>query len=1445
MKKKVLFWRNVANDFLQYEEYATTIQALLDGEYQSLDLEKLHVNTISPIYSIRHNVSTRILFSTYQGNICILEPILNHDYAKSRFLRNRHCLKDFLSKVDASITWTNEIEPEEIPSYRGQTIEKKYVDFQQQFIELSDIQEETLRTKFPFVINGPAGSGKTMLAILLLQNISYARTESIIYLTASDKLRDYVKHLWLEMHQTEYRQISFLTYHEFLNQKLLVDNEKILPNTHFSEWFARNNIKAYKISEQKLYQEFRILSGYPDELNVYLQLGEHQSLFNSQETRALVFNLFSRYKGSCLDNLSIDLSIIEGSSCGDYVIIDEAQDFSYAQLKTVLNFARDRVAILLGDHQVLFDGISRYPYIKQFYYEKAPLSSISLPTSYRCSREVSQLTNQVIALKYHLTGGSLDAIETTQLPACSEIEGLVSYFEADDENLEMIKKMQFNRPMALINFNPHDDNAGFENPLVFSPFSIKGLEFDTVILWKPFQNTNALHKALEKKPFVERDLSHVHRPKASQADLQFLNYFNELITAISRAKKEVIIISSKPSTRNHFVGLMKSYCLNIDRLSENSPEINEEVWLQQLKILVNQGHLSQALKIFTNKLHYEAEGFEDYKNRILGLIPTQQSISIKPCKEVIPLPQKTKADKKAQQLLTKSFCREIQLEFFTTLSSIDITRLFSCQIEGRSLINYFDDCLEAHSDFIHVLATYTEIFVKFFSIKEDLLKLLEKKESFLTSIFNCMNIDFKLKPEYNYTLTHIALENGEHILLDDCLKYSPNLNLMNITPEYFMILAHKGDVDSENNIFIEKLKDQCSFNFTLADLLLMRYKKTNEDELRKTFTILKKYNGFFDFYPSNPLNCISFCIQKKDVSKLKFILSEQIFENIQITNIMMRYAFIVNNLEILRILVEESSLDELVDAIAQLASEFISKSEKGPVVENGIFSLESISNLYSLGFGVEKHFTNACQLAHIALLKNNLPLLDYINVRSFYINEQPIKIHYTLLELAIKLDRYEIVQYLLDLNISINAVESFVPVCLAAEHGKLDILKLLKDNGANLDVLDKKGNTAILIAANKNDYSMVNYLLQQNVKLECINRHERTLTHYAMLRFNDFLFIFCIKKGIHLNHRDFYGRTLIINSVINCLLKPFQLLLDAKVDLRIADKENKTALYHAISLNKIESPSLEFRNQVITLLLEHQGYSVNDEIADQVFFAAAAQGDLNVLETMIGAAQDPKRKDTDGNSILHILVSKNHKKVLYQLLLKEIDFDFNMLNDENDTPLSLACKRQDVACVKMLLDKKADLNLTNLPYQRSIIFMLIEFKNSLLLNLALKYGINLNAVDSEGNSPLLIAAKTEELEIVELLLQNRANANSQNRGLITPLFYAVTINNTNMVKLLLKYGANVTLNITEHLKEEHTLFEIKSLLNSAQENLSQHGLFNPNASIDIDNQQNLSHHAFI
>ena len=71
-------------------------------------------------------------------------------------------------------------------------------------------------------------------------------------------------------------------------------------------------------------------------------------------------------------------------------------------------------------------------------------------------------------------------------------------------------------------------------------------------------------------------------------------------------------------------------------------------------------------------------------------------------------------------------------------------------------------------------------------------------------------------------------------------------------------------------------------------------------------------------------------------------------------------------------------------------------------------------------------------------------------------------------------------------------------------------------------------------------------------------------------------------------------------------------------------------------------------------------------------------------------------------------------------------------------------------------------------------------------------GADVNARDTDGLTPLMIAAKFSSTpEIVQLLLEKGAEVNARSRSGWTPLMYAASNSNLEIVQLLLEKGADV------------------------------------------------------
>ena len=150
-------------------------------------------------------------------------------------------------------------------------------------------------------------------------------------------------------------------------------------------------------------------------------------------------------------------------------------------------------------------------------------------------------------------------------------------------------------------------------------------------------------------------------------------------------------------------------------------------------------------------------------------------------------------------------------------------------------------------------------------------------------------------------------------------------------------------------------------------------------------------------------------------------------------------------------------------------------------------------------------------------------------------------------------------------------------------------------------------------------------------------------------------------------------------------------------------------------------------------------------------------------------------------------------------------------SDSNKSPpLIVATKNDNYEIVQILLKFGYDVNEKDTKpslYQsnRTAIFEAASKPNSKVLELLIQNGANVNQRDASTYTPLHRAALENCTKNVEILIQNGAeiNAMSEHSSGQTPLLFALWTRNVELIKLLLENGADPT--IPENPPEASTL----------------------------------------
>ena len=173
---------------------------------------------------------------------------------------------------------------------------------------------------------------------------------------------------------------------------------------------------------------------------------------------------------------------------------------------------------------------------------------------------------------------------------------------------------------------------------------------------------------------------------------------------------------------------------------------------------------------------------------------------------------------------------------------------------------------------------------------------------------------------------------------------------------------------------------------------------------------------------------------------------------------------------------------------------------------------------------------------------------------------------------------------------------------------------------------------------------------------------------------------------------------------------------------------------------------------------------------------------------------DINKEDNDRETPFWIACEKEHIEIVKLLLNDERVININQANKFGYPPFGNACRKGRIEIVKLLLnDERVDVNwatYSQTPFSFACDKGHIEIVK-LLLN---DERVDINKANNYGQTPLYIACERGHIEVVGLLLNDkRIDINKANRYGQTPLFYVCQKGDIEIVKYILANGTRVTL----------------------------------------------------
>ncbi len=588
--------------------YQKVKAALERGDFRAADVSKLTSARHARLYRARLNLADRLLFTLvrHQDEVCILvlEVILNHAYEKSRFLRGAAIDESQLPAFDPAEA-AREAEP-----VRYIHPERPEIHLLDKALSFDDAQEAVYRLPPPVIVVGSAGSGKTALTLSKMKRVD----GEVLYVTLSAYLATSARDLYYaNAFEREGQEVSFLSYRDFV-ETLKVPAGREASWRDFVSWFARMRQAFKGLDAHQIFEEIRGVIAAdaqgPLDRDRYRALGIKQSIFAADQ-RDRVYDLFEKYRAWLDASGLYDLNLVArdwralATPRYDFVVVDEVQDLTPAQLALVLATLKTQGQFLLcGDsNQIVHPNFFSWSKVKSLFWQNPELAERQklhvLRSNFRNGTEVTRLANMLLKIKQKRFG-SIDRESNFLVEAATQAQGSVTVLpDKEATRRELDEKTRASTRFAVLVLRDEDKpeaSKHFRTPLVFSIHEAKGLEYENIVLYRFLsghrQDYAAIAEGISPEDLAADSLEYRRAADKTDKSLEIYKFYvNALYVALTRAISNVYLIESD---LEHPLLRLMGVAVGADAKQVERATSSLEDWQREARKLELQGKLEQA-----------------------------------------------------------------------------------------------------------------------------------------------------------------------------------------------------------------------------------------------------------------------------------------------------------------------------------------------------------------------------------------------------------------------------------------------------------------------------------------------------------------------------------------------------------------------------------------------------------------------------------------------------------------------------------------------------------------------------------------------------------------------------------------------------------------------------------------------------------------------------------
>jgi ankyrin repeat protein len=391
---------------------------------------------------------------------------------------------------------------------------------------------------------------------------------------------------------------------------------------------------------------------------------------------------------------------------------------------------------------------------------------------------------------------------------------------------------------------------------------------------------------------------------------------------------------------------------------------------------------------------------------------------------------------------------------------------------------------------------------------------------------------------------------------------------------------------------------------------------------------------------------------------------------------------------------------------------------------------------------------------------------------------------------------HDVEELLKDKDVDVNAKDEesgYTALHHAASCGYSAIVSKLIYSRADVNAKCNGGNTPLHNAStNIGGLESVKILTKHKANIKAQNNQGFQPIHYASGGGNLEIIKFLLENGADIKDCTLDGRTTLhfaLNIVCKETLENIKFLLDKGVDIDAKDQNGNTALHIAAQ---------GLHDEIVTLLLERGANYYLKNKSEETPLKIVNNNVSDEKKVQIAKANiENKLKKIQRDGIMACLDAQKDNLEALQALITPHDKSISGMsiyntNAQRQTPFDCACEygsEKTVAWLLTLLNKET--NTQKALEQKNKGFILaVERGHTDIIDLLIQNGADINSETNLGLRALDIALDLGNIEVTRCLLQHNANMYALNQDGDTALHLAVKRGYYEIVDMLLSYNAN-------------------------------------------------------